>query len=61
MSAWWLLLIVPVSMFFGFCFGAYATWHFVKRIDEFCKKVGKFFDGLAAKMNDPIDVECEVL
>lgn len=63
MSAWWLMLIVPISMFFGFFFGAYATWQFVKSIDKFSKKISEFFDGLAARagFDEPIDVDCEVL
>ena len=63
MSAWWLMLIVPISMFFGFFFGAYATWQFVKSIDKFSKKIGEFFDGLEARagFDEPIDVDCEVL
>ena len=63
MSVCWLMLIVPMSMLFGFFFGAYATWNFVKRIDKFRKKIGEFFDGLEARagFDEPIDVECEVL
>ena len=57
------MLIVPMSMFFGFFFGAYATWKFAKSIDKFSKKIDEFFDWLKARagFDEPIDMDREVL
>lgn len=61
MSAWWLLLIVPVTFSFGFYFG---LW-FRKSVDEFVNGLVEAILGAACVFSEDedgvIDVDCEII